>query len=122
MSVYLLALALTITISRLQIKQDKEIAQNSVRPYADFIFMQERMIALSEKINFELDKRHPITPEERERNSREYVEYFLDKHEKIAKKGRSTAYNEIDRFINKTTDESIIESTTKKVLGGLELL
>jgi hypothetical protein len=40
----------------------------------------------------------------------------------VAKKGRMTAYNEIDKYINKTTDESIIESTTKKVMKGLELL
>ena len=84
--------------------------------------LEERMIALSEKINSELDKRHPITQEERERNSREYVEYYLDVHERIAKKGRSTAYEEIDKYINKTTNESIIESTTKKVQKGLELL
>jgi 1-acyl-sn-glycerol-3-phosphate acyltransferase len=84
--------------------------------------LEKRMVALSEKINIELDKRHPITTEEREMNSREYVDYWLDVQAKVAKKGRSTAYNEIDRYINKTTDESIIESTTNKVLKGLTLL
>jgi hypothetical protein len=84
--------------------------------------LEERMIALSEKINTEIDKRHPITPEERERNNIDYTGYYLDMHAKIAKKGRLNAYELNDKYINKTTDESVIESTTKKVMKGLELL
>jgi hypothetical protein len=84
--------------------------------------LEERMCVLSDKICIEIDKRHPITLEERERNSREYVDYCLDFLENVAKKGRRNAYDEIDKFVNKTTDENIIESTTKKVLKGLELL
>ena len=40
----------------------------------------------------------------------------------VAKKGRMTAYDEIDKYINKTTAESMVESMTKKVLKGLEML
>ena len=52
-------------------------------------------------------------------NEHQYVDYFLDVHEKVAKKGRSTAYEEIDRYINKTTDGSIIESSSRKIIEGI---
>ena len=74
------------------------------------------MAALSDKIIKEIDIRHPKSQEEHERNGKEYIEYFLDVHEKVAKKGRSTAYDEVDRFVNKTTDESIITDVTTKVI------
>jgi hypothetical protein len=45
--------------------------------------------------------------------------YFLDVHEKVARKGRSTAYDEIDRYINIVTDESIISSTSGKMIDGM---
>ena len=80
---------------------------------------EQRMKVLSEMIVTEIDKRHPTTQEERERNEREYVDYYLDVHEKVAKKGRSTAYEEIDRYINKTTDGSIIESSSRKIIEGI---
>ena len=67
----------------------------------------------------EIDNRHPKSQEEHERNFKEYIEYFLDVHEKVAKKGRSNAYDEVDRFINKTTDESIITGVTEKVKAGI---
>ena len=84
--------------------------------------LEARMTELSDKINIELDKRHPMSPEERERNSREYADYWLDVYMKSAKKGRMTIKNELDRYINRTTDESIIESVTNKVMQGLEIL
>ena len=80
------------------------------------------MIALSDKIKIEIDKLNPIAPEEREKNFREYTEYYLDRHEKIGKKGRFTAYDQNDKFINRTTDESIIENETEKILQGLKIL
>lgn len=82
--------------------------------------LEQRMKVLSDKINAELDKRHPITFEERERNSREYVDYYLDVHAKVAKKGRSTAYDEIDKYINKATEESISNSATKSIIEGIK--
>ena len=82
--------------------------------------LEQRMKVLSENIVTEIDKLHPTTQEERERNEREYVDYFLDVHEKVAKKGRSTAYEEIDRFINNTTDESIVESNSRKMIEEVE--
>ena len=75
------------------------------------------MAALSDKIIKEIDIRHPKSQEEHERNGKEYIEYFLDVHEKVAKKGRSSAYDEIDRFINKTTDVEIIAGVTQKVIS-----
>jgi hypothetical protein len=72
-----------------------------------------------EKALAEIDKRYPISQEERERNEREYVNYFLNVHEKVAKKGRSTAYDEIDRYINRVTDESIISSASIKMIDGM---
>jgi len=82
--------------------------------------LEQRMKALSDKIIAEIDKRHPISQEERERNEREYVDYFLDVHEKVAKKGRSTAYDEIDRYINNVTDESIVNSASSKMIDGIK--
>ena len=61
-----------------------------------------------------------MSQEERERNEREYVDYFLDVHEKVAKKGRSTAYDEIDRYINRVTDEGIISSASGKMIDGIK--
>jgi cell fate (sporulation/competence/biofilm development) regulator YmcA (YheA/YmcA/DUF963 family) len=81
--------------------------------------LEQRMKTLSDRIIVEIDKQHPISQEERERNEREYVDYFLDVHEKVAKKGRSTAYDEIDRYINKVTDESIIRSASSKMINGM---
>ena len=84
--------------------------------------LDQRMRVLSKKINAEIDQRHPKTREERERDSREYIKFYLENVEKSGKKGTSTAYAEIDRHINQTTEEKIINSETKKVLEGLNAL
>ena len=78
--------------------------------------LDQRMRELSCDICEEIDKRHQISGEERDRNHRDYADYCLDVHEKIARKGRSTAYLEFDRF-NQTTDESIIQSNSKKIIN-----
>lgn len=83
--------------------------------------LDQRMKVLSEKIGLELDKRHPLTSEMQKRNSEEYPEFIVGIYEKISKKGRTSMYDHNDKYINTATDESIIESTTRKVLKGLEL-
>ena len=92
------------------------------RQIACLNILDERMKALSDEINVEIDKRHPKSAEEHEKNSLEYINYYLDNVEKQGKKGKSTAYNEIDQFINKTTDESILASENEKVLAGVKVL
>lgn len=84
--------------------------------------LDSRMRVLSDKINAVIDLRHPKTKEERERDSREYINFYLDVVKKTGKKGPTNAEREIDCFINRTTEETIIASETKKVLEGLKLL
>jgi hypothetical protein len=44
---------------------------------------------------------------------------YICNNEKVAKKERSTAYDEIDRYINRVTDESIISSASGKMIDGM---
>jgi 1-acyl-sn-glycerol-3-phosphate acyltransferase len=84
--------------------------------------LEQRMMVLSNRINIEINRIHSKSQSEHEKNYNEYIDYFLDVHEKNAKKGRFTAYDVIDKFINNTTNESIIESETKKVMQGIEMI
>jgi len=82
--------------------------------------LQERMGILSNQIITEIDKRHPLSPEQIMKNYEDYQKYFIDTHEKISRKGRSDIYTIVDQFRNEITEEEIIERETTKVLKGLK--
>jgi 1-acyl-sn-glycerol-3-phosphate acyltransferase len=84
--------------------------------------LESRMVALSNKINTEINRRNPKCQAEHERDRRDYVEFCLDVHERVAKKGRSNDWEEFGKYINRTTDKSVVESVTKKVMQGLEMI
>ncbi len=84
--------------------------------------LTRRMDKLSGEINRSLDRAYPRTWEQVKKDEEEYINFYLEITKEQGKKGPSSAYEEIDRFINRTTDESIIHKETVQVFGGIKLI
>lgn len=84
--------------------------------------LDRRLRVLSDQINNEITLRHPKSPKLLEREKEEYIDFYLKNVVEVGKKGPTTADAEVDRFINKTTDEDRIKRDTTKVLIGLRSL
>ena len=77
--------------------------------------LQDRMEVLSKDINEEISSIYSFTDYDYIHNHDGYIDFYLKTVEETSKKGKSDAYHEIDRFINETTEESIIRSESKKI-------
>lgn len=84
--------------------------------------LESKMSVLSKDINEEIVKLHNFNDDDYINNHDGYINFYLDEVEKTSKKGKSNAYHEIDRFINRSTDESIILSDYKKINETIEFV